>query len=163
MSLELDIAELDPFHPDRINPPDPLALFVALEGKRRELESELKAVEAEISNLSNRILEDWADRGQRNATVGKLTVFTRSEMYCSKRPEYSGQDLARVLMDLGIGQAVGYNAASLKSYIKERLGTANGDGDDIPTDTDLDAVLPPELAAMITVGENVRLRTRIAK
>jgi len=72
-------------------------------------------------------------------------------------------------MELGLGQAVGYNAASLKSYVKERLAAAKaavglGDlEDDIPAGMDAADALPAELAALVTVGENVQLRTRLSK
>jgi hypothetical protein len=156
----------DSLAPAVIDKDDPLQRFVAVEEERRKLEAQVAALEKEATALAARILEDWADRGQRNATVGKLLVFTRSEMYCSKRPGVDGKTLADVLVSIGLGQAVGYNAASLKSYVKEKMAQAAGgetNDDELPEGVKPEDVLPPELAALITVGENVRLRTRSAK
>lgn len=143
---------------------DPLARFVAIEHERRELEAALKKLDTEAKSLEASILEDWADRSQRNASVGGLSVFVRTEMYCSKRPEVDGQQLAEALIRHGLSKAVGYNAQSLKSWIKERLVEAAGESDDdIPQGINVESVVPPDLMGLIVVGENVRLRTRLAK
>jgi hypothetical protein len=145
---------------------DPLARFATIQRRRRQLESDLAALKNEARELEQKILDDWADRGQRRAAVDGLCVFVRSEMYCAKKPEISGREMARVLTLLGLGQLVGYNATGLKRHVRQRLAAAKqrqGIQDDIPQGIVLDAVLSPELAAMITLGETVRLRTRLSK
>ena len=147
---------------------DPLSRYAAIQRQRRQLEGRLRALKQEACELEQSILDDWADRGRRKAAVDGLCVFVRAEMYCSKRPDISGPEMARVLVQLGLGRMVGHSAAGLRRYVQQRLAAAKQSqgiesDDDIPLGIDLDAALSPELAAIITVGETVRLRTRLVR
>ena len=129
---------------------DPLAQYVALEQRKRELEEQLKAVKAEASVLEKQLIEQWIDRGQQNATLCGMTAYITSDFFLNKRPEYSTERLAECLIKHGLERVVqtGYAAGSLKTFIKEQMA-AGGE-------------LPDELMAMLSYGEIPRIRVRLA-
>ncbi|MFZ5831261.1 MAG: hypothetical protein ACOY3P_14310 [Planctomycetota bacterium] len=131
-------------------PVDPLARFVELEHKRRDLESQLDQVKDEARQLEARILEEWAERGQNSAKVGGLTVYLANDFYCSKRATSSTDELVSALRDAGLSDyvSIGYNAASLKAWVKEQVAS----GGDIPQ----------PLAERLNYDTTPRLKTRRA-
>jgi len=128
---------------------DPLARFVEIERRRREIEEEDKRLAKEAAALQDQLLNDWADRGQQSATVAGFTIYIAHEFYCSKHGDVPMPVVCEILAASGLGGMVApaYNAQSLKAWIKERV-TA---GEEIPE----------ELKAAMSYGEVPRLRTRL--
>ena len=129
---------------------DALGLFVALEHERRQVEDRLDAIKKEQADLQERILDEWADRGQRSANVDGLTVYIAHDFYCSKRKEVSTEQLIDVLKDAGLERCVqvGYNASSMKAFIKEQLAQGSE--------------LPEQLANSLNYDTIPRLRARLS-
>jgi hypothetical protein len=129
---------------------DPLSRFVALDHERRKLESRLKELGEEQAGLQERIIEEWIDRGQQSANIDGLTVYVARDFYCSKRGEVSTEQLIDALKQHGLDRCVqvGYNASSLKAFVKEQLAAGSE--------------LPAPLAAMLNYDTVPRLRTRAA-
>lgn len=125
-----------------------LAEFVALEHERREHEDRLKVIAERLGKLSEPLLNHFADSGIQNANVNGLTVFVRVDRYVSKKSEATTDQVCEALREAGLGYMVsdGYNAASLKSKVREW--------------EEAGAEVPPELAALLNVGEVARLATR---
>lgn len=131
-------------------PTDPLARFVALEKQRRELEKQLDDLKDELAKLQETVLDDWADRCQQSAKVDGLTVYVSHEFYCTKRGEISTEQLIEILRSSGLDRCVqvGYNASSLKAFVKEQIAG----GSDIPE----------ALKKCLNFDTIPRLRTRLA-
>jgi len=129
---------------------DPLARFAALEHERRDLEERLDAIKKEEAGLQDTILEEWAERGQQSARVDGLTVYVARDFYCTKRGEISMEQLLDVLRSSGLDRCiqVGYNASSLKAFVKEQLT----EGSEIPE----------ALANCLNYDTIPRLRTRLS-
>jgi DNA-binding transcriptional regulator YbjK len=111
-------------------PPDRLARFVALDHERRETEDRLDTIKKEQAALQEELLEEWADRSQSSANIGNLTVYVAHDFYCNKRSEVSTEQIIGVLRSIGLEHCVqtGYNATSVKAFVKEELAK----GSDIP-------------------------------
>lgn len=119
-----------------------------LELRRRELEDQLKVIAEEYKQLESSLIDQFADAGMQNARAAGLTFYIRMDRYCSKKSEFTSDQVCECLTRNGLGYMVSdsYNAASLKSKFKEW-------GDD--------GVTPPaDLAAMMNIGEIARLATR---
>lgn len=150
-------------------PDDPLARFVALEHERRRLEAALKKVTDEAAALEERILDEWADRGQQNARVAGMTVFIANDFYCNKAPGVDKRVVCNLLNQVGLSSLVGpdYNASSLKAWVKERIRDWAEEhalaGEELPVDPVETArrALPPELSSVLSCGTVARLRTRL--
>jgi hypothetical protein len=129
---------------------DPLSRFVQLDHERRKVEDRLDAIKKEQTALQERILDEWADRGQQSAKVGGLSVYVAHEFYCSKRSEVSTEQLIEILKSAGLDRCVqvGYNASSLKAFVKEQI--AGG------------SELPETLARCLNYDTTPRLRTRLS-
>jgi hypothetical protein len=127
---------------------DNLARFVALEKRRREIEGELDAIKEEARQLEEWLLDEWADRGQQNASVDGLTVYVAVEFYCNKVPGVETPEICRRLEAAGLGDLVApaYNAARLKSWVKESI--------------DEGRPLPQDLAECLKFDSVPRLRSR---
>jgi hypothetical protein len=129
---------------------DAVARFAALERERRTVEDRLDAIKREEAKLQERILEEWVDRGQRSANVNGLTIFIAMDFYCSKKAEISTEQIIDVLKESGLERCVqiGYNASSLKAFVKEQIA----DGSE----------LPETLRNCLNYDTVPRLRTRLA-
>ena len=127
---------------------DSLAKFVALDKERRKVEDRLDAIKKEQGVLNETLLDEWADRGQQSASVDGLTVYIARDFYCTKKSEVSTEQIIEVLRQNGLEQCVqtGYNATSLKAFVKEQLVS--------------ESELPEALESCIKYGTIPRLRTR---
>lgn len=136
--------------PEAATGDDALGRFAVLDRERREVEDRLDAIKKEQTALQERILDEWADRGQQSANVSGLTIYIAKDFYCSKRPEVSTEQLIDILRDAGLERCVqiGYNAQSLKAFVKEQLA----EGSELPT----------PLANSIKYDTTPRLRTRLS-
>ena len=125
-----------------------LAEFVKLEHERREHEDRLKVIGERLTKLREPLIDHFADTGIQNANVDGLTVYVRMDRYCSKRGDATTDQVCAALKAAGCGYMVadGYNAASLKSKVKEW--------------TDQGVEVPGELASLLNIGEVARLATR---
>ena len=133
---------------------DPLARFAALELERRDLEARLDEIKEETGKLQGKILEEWAERGQSTAKINGLTIYTTFDFWCSKRSGVMTEEFCRRLEAAGLGRlvALGYNAQSLKAWVKEQT-MEDDSGNQV-------YAVPDELAEVIQYGETPRLKTR---
>lgn len=130
--------------------------FVALEKRRRELETELAQISDRSAALSALLLDSMADAGMQSARIDGMTVYIRRDLYVSKRKEAESADVCNVLRRIGCDYMVGesYNAASLKSKVKEYMDQDAVEAE--PFDAKLSRV-PPELAVLLNIGETPRV------
>lgn len=127
---------------------DRLKAYAALEHHRRQLESQLKSVEQESRALGEKLLEDFGETGMSNANVDGLCLYIRMDRYVSKRADATTEQVCEALREAGLAYMVtdGYNAASLKSLVKEYQDNGRE--------------VPPKLSELLNVGEVPRLATR---
>ncbi len=128
--------------------PDPLQVFVELEKRRRELEAELATIKKNAASLGEKILDEWAERGQNQAKVNGLTVYSSADFWCSKKKEVDSETVCKALRASGLRDMVklGYAAPSIRAWVKERLASGSD--------------LPKRLEAVLNHGEQMRLKTR---
>lgn len=140
----------DVLPPDSLGGFDALGRFVVLDHERRQVEERLDAIKKEQMALQERVLDEWVERGQQSAKVDGLTVYVAHEFYCSKRGEISTEQLIEILKSAGLDRCVqvGYNASSLKAFVKESLAS--------------DSELPEALKQCLNYDTTPRLRTRLS-
>lgn len=145
-------------------PTDKLTRYVTLEKERRDLEARLEQVGEETKTLQELLLEEWADRGQKNATVAGLTVFIKNDFYCSKKGGIDTRVVCEALNANGLSMLVapGYNAQSLKAWIHERVREAEEAGLDPDTEEPAQPNIPAKLAELLRWDTVPRLSTRKA-
>jgi hypothetical protein len=132
-----------------MNASEALTRFAELDHELRQIEQRKEAIEKEMGTLEPVILNDWETRNQQNAKVGNVTIFIRSDFYCSKSSAVSTADVCRALESHGLGILVSpnYNAAALKARIKSM------------DEADL---VPDELKRVLNFDYTPRLRTRLS-
>lgn len=138
-----------------VDAPEPQGSFLTLlkeagelELARREHEDKLKVISERWKQIEPILLDQFADSGMQNARAAGLTFYIRTDRYCSKKGEFTSEQVCQCLTRNGLGYMVAdsYNAASLKSKFKEW-----SDGNVEP---------PADLVAMMNLGEVSRLATR---
>jgi hypothetical protein len=110
------------------NPPadvdqDRLARLAEIDTRLGELDDEVERLKKERAPLEANILEEWIDRGIQNSRINGRTVFIRRDFVCGKRAGTDTDQVCRILKDEGLGRLVaeGYNANSLKAWVKEQI------------------------------------------
>ena len=129
---------------------DPLARFVKLSKEKRSLENRIETIDDELKGLEESLLDEWCERGQQNANVDGMTVYITRDFYCTKKKEFSTEQLIELLKESGMERVVqvGYNASSLKSWVKETLA---GGGE-----------IPAPLANCLNFDTVPRLKARLS-
>ena len=128
-----------------------LRQFAQLQLRRRELEEALEVVTKGITALEPEILEYFADQGIQSANVLGLCCYMKTDFFVSKKADKDGvttQIVCDAMRDFGLGYMVadGYNAASLKSKIKEWLKEG--------------VEVPERLRSLLNIGETTKIATR---
>jgi hypothetical protein len=138
-----------------------LEKFVELAENKRELNRQLKSVQAAVDRLEPVLLEYFQANRIRNIRSEYSTVWMREELWA--RPKYPG-DRARVcaaLQQAGLGHFVepDFNTLTLSGYMRE-LNKANLDrirSGEIDSVSDL---LSPALAAVLNVAPSFKVLGR---
>jgi hypothetical protein len=128
-----------------------LAEFVALEKRRRDADDQIDEIKARVAVIEPLLLEEMGELGLTNANIDGLCVFQRTDRYVSKKSEADGVTtlmVVQALRDCGLDYMVSpnYASASLKSKVAEWI--VGG------------IEVPPALAAVLNIGETLRLATR---
>lgn len=152
--MSIDYDPTSSAEPEEAVPPvsgDFLTLMKEMEAidlEIREHEDRLKVLAERRRQLEPLVIDIYADQGLQNFKTKALTFFVAMDRYCSKKGEFTTQQVCESLKINGLGYMVsdGYNAASLKSKFKEWQ-----EGGVEP---------PADLAAMMNIGETARLRSR---
>ncbi len=128
---------------------DPLSEFVAVERRLREIGDEEDALKKRRATLEQRLLDEWADRGQSCAVVDDFSVYVAHDFFCNKKTGVPIPAVCRLLENFGLGNMVSpaYNAQSLKAWVKEHEAAGT---------------VPEELAAVLQWDTVPRLRARKA-
>lgn len=124
--------------------------FVDLQNRRRDVESELDCIKADLDKIEPQLAEMFGMRGMQNAKIRGLLIYVSTDRYVTKKGGVDTSHVCDVLKDHGLGDMVslGYSASALKSRV---LGWK-----------DEGAEIPEGLAAVLNIGEALRLKTRKA-
>ena len=126
---------------------DPLSEFVEVVRRLREIGDEEESLKKRQAALEQRLLDEWADKGQKSANIAGFTVYITTDFFCNKRSGVAMPDVCRLLENSGLGNMVSpaYNAQSLKAWVKEHEAAGT---------------VPAELAAVLQWDTVPRLRAR---
>lgn len=122
--------------------------FARLANLKRDLDAQLSDCTARMAELEPSLIEEMAEAGMQSTNIDDLTLYIRTDKYVSKRGEFTSQQICDCLRKHGMGYMVndGYNAASLKSKVRELIDDGSG--------------LPDDLKAMLNIGETQRIGSR---
>jgi hypothetical protein len=93
--------------------------FVCLETRKRELDSELKAIVARIDDLEQALVPQFLSDGIASMKVDGRTVYIAQDMQAS--PASDRAEVIRALKESELGQyiAENYNTQSLRAFVRE--------------------------------------------
>jgi hypothetical protein len=126
---------------------DELKRFIALEERRRQLETEIDAVKAEAAELEGTLLPQFEQSGLEKVTIDGRTVYVDRKLW-AKAKNGDKPAVCKALKRAHLGDFVEetFNTNSLSAYVRE-------------LDRE-EKQLPPSLRDVLEVSEVFRLRTR---
>ena len=103
---------------------DQLKEFVSLEKRKKELDSELKAIAARLDDLEQALVPQFLTDGVNSLKINGRVVYLAEDIYAS--PVNDRAEVIAALKKSELGQYVSenYNAQSLKAFIREVAGEA---------------------------------------
>lgn len=124
-----------------------LKRFVALEERRRQLETEVDSIKAEAAELEGRLLPQFEQSGMERVAIDGRTVYVERKLW-AKAKDGDKPSVCKALKRCRLGDYVEetFNTNSLSAYVREldREGRQ----------------MPPSLVAVLDVSEVFKLRTR---
>ena len=124
-----------------------LKRFVALEERRRQLETEIDTVKAEAAQLEELLLPEFERNGLEKVSIDGCTVYLERKLW-AKAKDGDKAAVCKVLKRARLGDFVEetFNTNSLSAYVREL------DREEKP--------LPPSLREVLEISEVFKLRTR---
>jgi hypothetical protein len=93
--------------------------FVCLETRKRELDSELKAITARIDDLEEALVPQFLEDGVSSMKVDGRTVYIAQDIHASPVNDRAEVIAALKRSELGQYVAENYNTQSLKAFVRE--------------------------------------------
>lgn len=127
--------------------------------RKRELEREVDRINKEIERISPPLANFLAAYPQFSpVTVGRMSIFRRSDIYPKPKEHSSRQEVCDVLRATDLGHYVfeTFNTRSLGSYVKD-LKKTHKDKLVSGKITDVSELLPPMLAEVLDITPKVTL------
>ena len=126
---------------------DELKRFVALEERRRQLETEVDSIKAEAAELESRLLPQFEQSGTERIAIDGRTVYVERKLW-AKAKDGDKAAVCKALRRARLGDYVEetFNSNSLSAYVREL------DREERP--------LPSSLRDVLEVSEVFKLRTR---
>ena len=93
--------------------------FVALEKRKKDLDSELKAIAARLDDLEQALVPQFLNDGVNSLKIDGRTVYLAEDIYAS--PVNDRGEVIAALKQSELGQYVSenYNTQSLKAFVRE--------------------------------------------
>jgi len=139
--------------------------FVCLESRKRELDSELKAIAARLEDLEQALVPQFLEDGVASMKVDGRTVYIARDIHAT--PVNDRAEVIAALKRSELGQYVSenYNTQSLKAFVREvaedvRLRCEQQDR--FFTEEEVRAALPEPLGRVLKVSFVHSLRSRKA-
>jgi hypothetical protein len=144
---------------------DQLKEFVALEKRRRDLDSELKQIAARLDDLEQALVPQFLNDGVNSLRIDGRLVYLAQEIFAG--PLNDRREVIAALKASELGQYVSenYNTQSLKAFVREvaedvRLRCEQQEW--LFTEEEVRAALPAPLGAALKISFVHSLRTRKA-
>jgi hypothetical protein len=127
---------------------DHLKRFVALEERRRDLETEVDRIKAEAAALEQQLLPEFEQSGMERVSIDGRTVYVERKLWAKAKDGGNKAAACQVLRACGLDDYVEetFNTNSLSAFVREL------DREGKP--------LTPSLAAVLEINEIFKLRTR---
>ena len=124
-----------------------LKRFIALEERRRQLETEIDIVRSEAAQLEQLLLPEFERNGLEKVSFDGRTVYLERKLW-AKAKDGNKAAVCKALKRAHLGDFVEetFNTNSLSAYVREL------DREDRP--------LPPSLRDVVEISEVFKLRTR---
>lgn len=98
---------------------DQLKEFVSLEHRKRELDSELKAIAARIDDLEQLLVPQFLEDGVQSMRIDGRVVYVAQDIYPSPVTDRGAVVDALKKSELGQYVSENFNTQSLKAYVRE--------------------------------------------
>lgn len=97
--------------------------------RKREIESELKLLNKEISRLEEFAMKEFIDNGVDSIKVDGATMYLHRQLWAGVNEGFTKEQAAQELKEVGLGEYVqeSFNMNSLSAYYRE----ATRESDDI--------------------------------
>lgn len=93
--------------------------FVALEKRKRDLDSELKSITVRLDDLEQALVPQFLNDGISSMRIDNRLVYLAEEIYASPRNDRGEVISALKRSDLGQYLSENYNTQSLKAFVRE--------------------------------------------
>jgi hypothetical protein len=139
--------------------------FVALEKRKRDLDSELKAIGARLDDLEQALVPQFLADGVASMKVDGRTVYIAQDIHAS--PVNDRAEVISALKSSELGQYVSenYNTQSLRAFVREVAEEARlrcQQQDRLFTEEEVRAALPSPLSDALKISFVHSLRSRKA-
>jgi hypothetical protein len=139
--------------------------FVCLETRKRELDSELKAIAARIDDLEQALLPQFLSDGIASMKVDGRTVYIAQDIQAS--PANDRVEVIGALKESELGQYVSenYNPQSLRAFVRElaeEVRLCCQQQDRLFTEEEVRVALPAPLCDALKISFVHTLRSRKA-
>lgn len=139
--------------------------FVALEKRKRELDSELKQIAARLDDLEQALVPQFLNDGVNSLRIDGRLVYLAQDIYTGPVNDRAEVIAALKASELGQYVSENYNTQSLKAFVREvaedvRLRCEQQER--LFTEEEVRAALPAPLGAALKISFVHSLRTRKA-
>ncbi|MDP2620565.1 MAG: hypothetical protein Q8P46_10380 [Hyphomicrobiales bacterium] len=98
---------------------DQLKEFVALEHRKRELDSEIKAIAARLDDLEQVLVPQFLEDGIQSMRIDGRVVYVAQDIYPSPASDRAAVVEALKQSELGQYVSENFNTQSLKAFVRE--------------------------------------------
>jgi hypothetical protein len=144
---------------------DQLKEFVCLETRKRELDSELKAIAVRIDDLEQALVPQFLADGVASMKVDGRTVYIAQDIQASPLNDRAEVIAALKRSELGQYVSENYNSQSLRAFVREVAEEARlrcQQQDRLFTEEDVRTALPSPLSDALRISFVHSLRSRKA-
>jgi len=139
--------------------------FVALEKRKRDLDSELKSIAAQLEDLEQALVPQFLNDGVNSLRIDNRLVYLAQEIFASPLNDRGEVIAALKASELGQYVSENYNTQSLKAFVREvaediRLRCQQEER--LFTEEEVRAALPAPLGNTLKISFVHSLRSRKA-
>jgi hypothetical protein len=139
--------------------------FVALEKRKRDLDSELKAIGARLDDLEQALVPQFLADGVASMKVDSRTVYIAQDIHASPANDRAEVIAALKRSELGQYISENYNTQSLRAFVREVAEEARlrcHQQNRLFTEEEVRAALPSPLSDALKISFVHSLRSRKA-
>ena len=151
---------------------DALRRYAAAVNEKKDLDTRIKALGAEIERLSPAVLQHFEANGVRSVTIDDAVVFLRTEHWASKveglDERMSPMDIRLHFIDADMGEYCEprINVQGLSAWMREQIKQAEERArldKRNALDIEPDEVIPDQLKGIVTLKTVIKLGARRAR